>query len=315
VTSPEHIPVMAAEALSYLRPASGRTYLDCTVGSGGHAQLILEACAPDGRLVGIDCDPFQLEIARTRLAQYGKRVTLIRSRFERVLDVLSDLNIDNVDGALLDCGPSMDQLAGRTVGRGRGFSHWGDEPLLMTFDPDQQTTAASLLRDLSQAELLEVFSEVLRGGEARRVVPAIVRARAKQPIERTGQFTRLLASALGRSGPALQKRIAAGYLALRIGVNDEINALRSGIIDAVEALRAGEGVMVVLTFHSLEHRAARRTLRELEGGAQGPPRLVGAPERKAKVAVLMRKPLSPTPAEVERNAAARSARLHAARKL
>lgn len=313
MTSAEHIPVMPAEVLRYLAPRPAGTYLDCTVGSGGHARLILEDSSPDGRLVAIDCDPSQLEIARTRLAEYGERVRLVRGRYERVTEILSDLDLDNVDGSLIDCGPSLDQLVGE-VGRGRGFSHSRDEPLLMTLDPDQETTAVSLLRDLSEAELTEVFGQVLRGGEARKVVRAIVRERAREPIERTGQLTRVLARALGRSGPALQKRMAAAYLALRIAVGDETEALRSGIEGAVEALRPG-GVLVVLTFHGLEHRAARSKLRELQGGPAGPARLVGAPEREAKVEVLTPKPLSPSEAEIGQNPAARSARLHAARRL
>jgi len=295
VTAPEHTPVMPGEVLRYLAPSPGGVYVDCTLGSGGHAELILEAAA-DTRVIGIDCDPLQLDLARTRLAKYGDRVQFVRSRFERVLDVLSQANLNNVDGLLIDCGVSMDQLSGRSIGRGRGFSHSGDEPLLMTLDPGQRTTAASLLRDLSEGELAKVFGQVLRGGETRRVVRAVVRERARQPIERTGQFTRLLASALGKQGPALRKRIAAAYLALRVAVNEETSALQAGIADGVEALRSG-GVIVVITFHGLEHRTARVAFRELQGGSTGPPRLVGAPEREAKVKMLTPKPLFPIVAD------------------
>jgi 16S rRNA (cytosine1402-N4)-methyltransferase len=313
VTAPEHVPVMAAEVLAHLAPSRGEVFADCTIGSGGHAELILQA-APDTRVVGIDCDPFELELARTRLAKYGDRVQLVRSRYERVLDVLREVHLENVDGLLIDCGVSMDQLAGRSIGRGRGFSHAGDEPLLMTLDPDQCTTAASLLRELSEGELMEVFGQVLRGGETRKVVRAIVRERNREPIERTSRLTRILQTALGRHGPALAGRLSAAYLALRVAVNREISALREGIINGVEALRPG-GVMVLTTFHSLEHRTARQTLRELEGGPVGPPRLAGAPEREAKVRILTPKPLFPSEAEISHNSAARSARLHGAIRL
>lgn len=313
MTTPEHTPVMPAEVLRYLAPSRGGVYVDCTLGSGGHAELILEAAA-DTRVIGIDCDPLQLDLARTRLGKFGDRVEFVHSRFERVLDVLAQANLNNVDGLLIDCGISMDQLSGRSIGRGRGFSHSGDEPLLMTLDPEQRTTAASLLRNLSEGELMQVFGQVLRGGETRRVVRAIVRERARQPIERTGQFTRLLASALGRQGPALTKRIAAAYLAVRVAVNEEISALQAGIANGVEALKSG-GVIVVITFHGLEHRAARVALRELEGGSTGPPRLAGAPEREARIKILTPRPLSPSAAEVEGNIASRSARLHSAVKL
>jgi len=313
VTSPRHVPVMPDEVLGFLAPEPGGQYVDCTVGSGGHARLILEASSPDGELLGIDADPHALEIARTRLADFGDRVKLVRGRYERVAEIVESAFFDNVAALLIDTDVSMDQLLG-PVGRGRGFTHSGDEPLLMTLDPDQETTATSLLRDLSEGELLEVFGQVLRGGEARKVVRAIVRERAEEPIKRTGQFTRLLTRALGRSGPALKKRISAAYLAMRLATNRDLTALRSGIEGAVEVLRPG-GVLVVLTYQGLTHRVARRTLRELEGGAAGPARLIGAPQREARIEVLHGTPLRPSSAETERNAAARSAALFAARKL
>ena len=311
MSAPEHVPVMPDEVLRYLAPSPGGVYVDCTLGSGGHAELILEAAA-DTRVIGLECDPLQLDLARTRLAKYAERAQLVRSRYERVLDVLSQANLNKVDGLLIDCGVSMDQLSGRSIGRGRGFSHSGDEPLLMTLDPEQATTAASLLRDLSEGELTEVFGQVLRGGETRRVVRSVVRERARHPIERTGQFTRLLASALGGHRPGLKKRIAAAYLAVRLAVNEEIGALQSGIANGVEALKQG-GVIVVMTFHGLEHRTARLALRGLEGGPIGPPRLAGAPEREAKVSILTpARGLCPSSAEIERKSASRSARLHSA---
>lgn len=315
VSEAEHIPVLPEAVLEYLAPQSGETYVDGTVGGAGHSQLILEHSGPDSRLIGLDRDPAQLALAGARLARFGDRVRLVRARYEDVLDVLSDLNLDTIDGMLIDCGPSLDQLAGRTTGRGRGFSwHAADDPLEMAYDPDEPRTARVILARADEAELRAIFGTTLRGGEARRVVGAIIRERRERPIETSGQFTELVRRALGARGPTTEKRIPVAYLALRIAVNDELDGLRRGIDAALEALRPG-GRLVLVTFHSLEHRIARTRLRELSGGYTGPPRLVGAPEREAQVRVLTPSPLFPSEEEISANPAARSARLHAAVKL
>ncbi len=312
MTAHEHIPVMPEAVISYLAPRPGETYVDGTVGSGGHSELILQHSGPDSRVIGLDRDPAQLELAGARLAEFGDRAILVRSSYEDVLDVLSHLHLDSISGMLIDCGPSLDQLAGRTTGRGRGFS-WRaeDEPLDMSYDPDQARTARSLLAELTERELLELFGQTLRGGEVRRVVSGILRERGQRPIETTGRLTGLLRRALAYKGPAVDRRISAAYLALRIVVNDELEGLARGIDAAVEALRPG-GRLVILSFHGLEHRIARTRLRELEGGPIGPPRLIGAPEREAKVKVTTPGPLFPSEDEISANPAARSSRLHAA---
>jgi 16S rRNA (cytosine1402-N4)-methyltransferase len=310
----EHVSVMPNEVIEYLAPRPDGIYFDGTAGAGGHSQRIVES-APGARVVAVDRDPAMLEIARNRLAPYGDRATLMRASYEDVLDVLAELNLEKIDGMLIDTGPSRDQLAGRTTGRGRGFSlHAGEEPLLMAYDPDQGGTARELLARLSEDELREVFRQTLRRGEIGRVVRAIVRERDREPIETPGRLTRVLEGALGRRGPDTEKRVAAAYLALRIAVNDELEGLSRAIDAAVEALRPG-GRLVLVTFHGLEHRIARQRLRELEGGPVGPPRLIGGPEREAKMKVLTPKPLYPSEEEVQQNPAARSARLHAAERV
>lgn len=314
MTEAEHVSVMPDEVIEYLAPRPGGIYADGTVGAGGHAKLILESAA-DTRVVGLDRDPAMLEIAKDRLSEFGDRVTLRRARFADIVDVLADLNLENLDGMLLDLGPSRDQLAGRTAGEGRGFSmHGGDEALSMAYDPGQSRDARSLLAELSESELKRLFGQTLRGSEVGRVVSALMRARSREPIETPRQLTELLREALAYHGPATDRRVAAAYAALRIAVNDEIEALSGGIDAAVEALRPG-GRLVILSFHGLEHGAVRRHLRDLEGGRIGPPRLIGAPEREGTVRVLTPKPLFPGEDEVAANPAARSARLHAAERI
>ena len=305
---------MPEEVIEYLDPRPGGTYADGTVGAGGHAKLILDSAAGT-KVVGFDKDPSMLEIARQRLSKYGDRVTLRRESFENVGDVLTDLHIENLDGMLLDLGPSRDQLAGRTAGAGRGFSMRGEEESLsMAYDPDQGRTARSLLAELPEVELKKLFGQTLRGGEVGSVVAQIVRARRDQLIETPGQLTALLREALAYKGAATERRVSAAYAALRIAVNREIEVVIRGIDAAVAVLRAG-GRLVVISFHGLEHGAVRKHLRELAGGPTGPPRLIGAPEQEGKLTVLTPKPLFPTGDEVAENPAARSARLHAAERI
>ncbi len=315
MTEWSHIPVLLDEVLEYIGPVSGSTIFDGTLGSGGHAEAILEASSPDGRLIGCDRDPSQLEITRARLARFSDRATLVRGSYEDAADILAQAHVENVDGFLIDCGVSLDQLSPEgDVGRGRGFSRRGDEPLLMSYDPDSGRTGARLLAESDEDELREVFGQILRPGETGRVVRAIIRQRDVEPIETTGQFTQLLHSVFGSGGPKAGKRISAAYLALRAGINSELEGLETGIRTAIEVLRPG-GVLAVISFHGAEMSLVRGLFRELQGGTTGPPRLIGAPERPALIEVLARKPLFPSDEEVARNPAARSARLHAARKL
>ena len=316
MTEDFHIPVMREEVLQYLKPVPGGAYVDSTVGVAGHAEAILEASSPGGRLLGIDRDPAQLAIAKERLAKFGERVTLVRGSFERAVEIAASANFDIlVDGVLIDTGIARTQLSpGGAVGQGRGFSRRGDEPLLMCYDPDSDRTAAGILRDSSDDELREMFAQALRPGEIGRVVRAIVRARRDTPIETTGQLTGILESVFGAGDPKADKRISAVYAGIRMTVNRELEALDAGLLAAMELLRLG-GTLVVLTFDGTTTGLVRRAMRELAGGHSGPPRLAGAPDREACIEILTPKPLFPTEEEVRANSPSRSARLHAARKL
>ncbi len=314
-----HIPVMREEVLQYLKPTPGGAYFDGTIGLGGHAEAILEASLPDGRLLGCDRDPAQLAVAKERLARFGDRVKLVRGSFERAVEIAAsadfEIRIDGFEGFLLDTGIARTQLSpDGAVGQGRGFSRRGDEPLLMSYDPDSDRTAAELLRNLSDDELREMFAQALRPNEIGRVVRAIVRARRTQPIETTGQLTGLLESVFGAGDPKADKRISACYASIRMSVNRELEALDAGIRAGMELLRPG-GALVVLTFDGTATKLVRQAMRELAGGHSGPPRLAGAPVREARVEILTPKPLFPSEEEVRANSPSRSARLHSMRKL
>lgn len=310
-----HIPVMVPEVLHFLAPKSGGTYFDATVGGGGHAEAILEASEPDGVLLGCDRDPYQLTIARARLSRFGDRVRLFRGGYERADLMLAEAHFENLDGFLIDCGASMDQLSPEgEVGRGRGFSWRRDEPLLMTYDPESPRTAAALLRELSAEELRAVFRPGLRASEVGPVVRAIIRRRRTRPIETTGELVEVLRSVFGPESLKSDRRIAAAFAALRSAVNEEYEALHQGMLTAVRLLKPG-GMLVIITFQGSEVRVVLQTARALRGGPSGPPRLAGAPELPPQVELLTGRGLAVSESEARSNPAARSARLHALRKL
>ncbi|MEK6606534.1 MAG: 16S rRNA (cytosine(1402)-N(4))-methyltransferase RsmH [Myxococcota bacterium] len=300
-TSTIHAPVMSEEALAYLRPRPGGVYCDATLGGAGHAVRVLDASAPDGRLVAIDRDPVALARARERLASYGERVTLLHGDFGDIAALLDGLGVDACDGFLLDLGLSSDQLEDPL----RGFSFARAGPLDMRMDPTEGESAAELLRRLDADELADLLASYGEQPAARRVARAIQRAALEGRLATTGDLADLVAAVaprFGRIHPATRV-----FMALRIAVNDELGALGRFLDSFVHRLRLG-GRVVVIAFHSLEDRAVKRRLRDLarrdREGASEP-----------RVALLTRKPLRPTEAEIARNPRARSAKLRAAERV
>ena len=313
----EHLPVMVAETLEQLAPGRGGLFVDATVGLGGHAEVLLSA-SPDVRLVGIDRDPEALERAGRRLEKFGSRVRLVNARFHHLKEALAGLGIhggnDPVAGVLADLGVSSLQLDTP----GRGFSFRFDGPLDMRMGMSD-VTAADLVQETSEGELERIIREYGEEKQARRIARAIARAREQKPIETTGELRRLIAQAKGRTkGPRAgrEERIDPATLvfqALRIEVNQELDGLEVFLQEAIDLLDA-EGRLVVISYHSLEDRIVKNTLRDL---ARGEIDLVTGRSRSESqlIEVLTRKPLRPGEAEVEANPRARSARLRAARKL
>ena len=277
---------MVQEVVSFLRDR--RVVIDMTVGAGGHAEALLESGVE--RVVGIDRDPAALDTASRRLAEFRDRFSAWRSRFSEVPKILPR-GISEVDGVLYDLGVSSMQLGEAE----RGFGYRVAGPLDMRMDPDEAESAKDLVNRASEEELLRL----LRGfGEERyagRIARAIVRARARRPIETTDELARVVAGAVGRRRgyPHPARRT---FQALRIAVNRELEELAASLPRAAVLLAPG-GRIVVISYHSLEDRAVKRFLAGEES-----------------LAVLTRKPLRPTAAEVERNPRARSARLRAAEK-
>jgi len=290
-----HVPVMTAEALDFLQPGRGGLYVDCTVGLGGHARALLEAGAT--RLIGIDRDPDALARARQTLAPWADRVELVHADYRTIDDVLDERRIDRVDGALADLGVSSMQFDAP----GRGFSFQRDEPLDMRMDRTRGETAARLVARSTERELADAIFQYGEERFSRRIARALVAAREETPVETTGRLAAIVRRAIPRRGPARIDPATRTFQALRIWVNRELEDLDRFVASAAKRLRDGAR-LVVITFHSLEDRIVKHTLRALQ-------------QRDGIVQVLTRKPLVPRDDEVGRNPRARSAKLRAAERM
>jgi 16S rRNA (cytosine1402-N4)-methyltransferase len=283
---PRHAAVLPAETVALLDPRPGETWVDGTVGAGGHSRLIAEKLGESGRLVGLDQDPAMLDLARPRLA--GLPVTLVRANFDQLPGVLANLGVDAVDGVLADLGFASDQVQDAA----RGLSFRDDGPLDMRLDPSTGATAADLVNTLSEAALADVFFEYGEERHSRRVARKVVERRRAQPFATTADLAAVVRSCVPRSGgidPATRV-----FQALRVAVNDELGALDRLLAALPRAVRPG-GRAGVISFHSLEDRRVKQAFR-----APG----VWEPRTK--------KPVEAGAEEVARNPRARSAKLRVA---
>ena len=290
-----HVPVMTAEVLQFLRPERGGLFVDCTVGLGGHARALLEAGAT--RLIGLDRDQEALELARQTLAPWNDRVELVHADYRSLGDVLDSRHVDVVDGTLADMGVSSLQFDAA----GRGFSFQRDEPLDMRMDRSEGETAADLVARASERELADVIFAYGEERFSRRIARSIVDARGESPVDTTGRLAAIVRRAIPRRGPMRIDPATRTFQALRIWVNRELDGLDQFVELAAKRLR-GAARLVVITFHSLEDRIVKHTLRRLDRGGEG-------------IRVLTKKPLIASDEEVMRNPRARSAKLRAAERV
>ena len=288
-----HEPVMVAEVLEHLAPSRGGLFVDCTVGLGGHASALLAHGA--SRLIGLDRDQAALAHAREALSTYGDRVELVHGDYRAIADVLAARRVTSVDGVLADLGVSSMQFDEP----GRGFSFRRDDPLDMRMDTSTGETAAEAIAAADEQTLADVIYELGEERHARRVARAIVAARREAPIETTGRLADVVRRAVPRKGYMRIDPATRTFQAIRIWVNRELEGLDQFLGKAVEALAPG-GRLAVITFHSLEDRIVKHTLRALQSA--------GA------VTIRTKRPVVPAEAEVEANPRARSAKLRAAEK-
>jgi len=308
-----HLPVMADEVLGTLAPQPGSLQIDATVGGGGHTERILEAASPDGRVLGLDADEAAIARVAARLARYGDRLVLRRSNFRELAAVAPAAGFGTVDGMLFDLGLSSFQL----VDRERGFGFRAGGPLDMRFDTTRGVPASELVATLSADELAALFRRYGEERAAWKIAKAIVAARAMAPIT-TAEELAALVERVSPVNPRLPRRIHPAtrvFQALRIAVNEELDALEAGLAAAVELLRPG-GRLVVLSYHSLEDRIVKRFLSAERRGCICPPEVPVCVCGKApRLRLVTRPSLTPTAAEIDANPRARSARLRAAERL
>jgi len=302
-----HQPVLYKEIIHALQPKRGGRYVDGTVGAGGHARGILEACAPDGQLLGLDVDPQALAFARRNLAPYEQRVHLAQASYTTLAAQLKDLQWDSVDGIVLDLGASSIQFDTPE----RGFSFQNDAPLDMRFGPHALQTAAEIVNTFDERELADLIYEYGEERDSRKIARAIVN---KRPLHTTRELVAVIEAVAPRRGDRVHPATKT-FQALRIAVNDELASIKTVLPQAVASLNVG-GRLAVISFHSLEDRIVKEFFREQSKDLVNPPyEQLYAVERPAIIKEVTRKPIVPSEAETKDNPRARSAKLRIAEKL
>ena len=284
---PIHVPVLLGEVLAALEPRRGGVFVDCTLGLGGHTRALLDAGAT--RVIGLDRDRSALAVAAVRLAPHGERVACVHADYRQLPAVLDAQGVERVQGVLADLGVSSMQFDAA----GRGFSFRRDEPLDMRMDQSAGPTAADLVNQAGEEELADAIYEFGEERYSRRISRALIAAR---PITTTGQLAAVVRRAVPTKGWQRIDPATRTFQALRIWVNGELDGLGRFVSDAADRLEPG-GRLAVITFHSLEDRIVKHTMRGLAADAPGAFR------------VLTKKPVVPGEDEVAANPRARSAKL------
>ena len=305
-----HKPVLLDECIEMLNIRPGGVYVDGTLGRAGHSREIVRRLT-GGRLICIDQDTAAIRAAEERLAPWRDRVTLVHGNFSDLADILRDAGVSGVDGALFDLGVSSPQLDDAS----RGFSYMQDAPLDMRMDNTAALTAREVVNTWSQEELRRILYEYGEERYAPAVAKAIIRARETGPVETTLELAEIVRGAMPPAALREKQHPAKRtFQAVRIAVNGELDALPPMLEAAVDSLNPG-GRLAVITFHSLEDRIVKQTLREQARGCTCPREFpVCVCGKKPKIRLVTRKPIVPGAAELSENPRARSAKLRAAEK-
>ena len=307
----EHVSVLRDECVKYLNIRPDGVYVDGTLGMGGHSEAIAEKLTT-GLLIGIDRDDRALAFAGQRLSRFGQRVKLVKGNFGDLGALMDSVGADAADGMMFDLGVSSPQLDNAE----RGFSYMKDAPLDMRMDETAPLTAAEILNTWSEAELRSIF---WRYGEERysgRIAAAVAAERERAPIETTGQFANLIRKTMPAAALREKQHPAKRcFQALRIAVNDELGSLDRMLAQTTDRLNPG-GRLLVISFHSLEDRAVKEFIRSKEAGCTCPKEFpVCTCGFRQSLRSVTRRPVSPSPREIEENPRARSARLRIAERV
>jgi 16S rRNA (cytosine1402-N4)-methyltransferase len=302
-----HIPVLVKEAIEALAVCPGGRYIDCTLGSGGHAAAILDRSSPGGQLLGIDADPEAIKIAGTRLEAYSDSTLLVNENFVNLQAICIKHDFFPVHGILFDLGLSSLQLNNES----RGFSFQLDGPLDMRFSPGQELTAADIVNTYSEAELARLIRKYGEEVHSRQIARHIIKER---PVETTLQLARIIERAAGGRRDKIHPATRT-FQALRIAVNRELENLESALKQAINLL-GFEGRLVVISYHSLEDRIVKQLMRQESRGCICPP---GTPVcvcgHTPSLRLITKRVIVPSPTEVELNPRSRSAKLRAAKRI
>lgn len=307
-----HIPVMPDECISSLNIKPDGIYFDCTLGGGGHSELIVKRLGENGRLICIDRDTDAISAASKRLACYSDKITYVHDNFSDILNIAKRLGIDKIDGALFDLGVSSYQLDTAE----RGFSYNNDAPLDMRMDRSSPLTAYDVVNTYPEEEIRKLLYEYGEEQNAYRIASEIIKTRLIKPIETTFELVEIIKKV------APKKSLYEGhhpakktFQAIRIEVNGELSIIAPALEDTVSLLAPG-GRIAVLTFHSLEDRAVKQVFVRLEKGCTCPPSFpVCVCGKKPQIRLLTRKPQLPTEEETGINRRSHSAKLRAVEKI
>ena len=308
----KHVSVLRDESIEGLRVSPDGVYVDGTLGGAGHSMEICRRLTGSGRLIGIDQDEEAINNGKNRLAPYQDRVVLVRDNFKNISQILNDLQIEKVDGILLDLGVSSRQLDSAE----RGFSYMQDAPLDMRMDQRQTKSAYEVVNTYTEEELDRVIREYGEERWSRRIAQFIVQERSERPIQTTGELVGVIKKAIPKKaredGPHPAKRT---FQAIRIEVNGELKILEKSIENMIDSLKPG-GRLCIITFHSLEDRIVKQTFKTWENPCICPKEFpVCVCGRKPKIRIVTRKPILPSEEELLDNSRARSAKLRIAEHL
>ena len=303
-----HKPVLLQECMDGLQVRPDGIYVDGTLGRGGHSLAIVQRLTT-GRLIALDRDETAIAAARERLAAFSHRVTLVHSNFSRLAEVLRDLDVPAVDGMLFDLGVSSPQLDEA----GRGFSYMQDAPLDMRMDASAPLTAREIVNTYSEEELRRILYTYGEERYAPRIARAIVERRRERPIATTLELVELIKGAMPAAALREKQHPAKrSFQAIRIAVNGELDELPPMLEAAARRLKSG-GRLAVITFHSLEDRIVKQTLKTLATGCTCPPEFpVCVCGKKPRMTLINRKPITAGPEELQDNPRSRSAKLRLA---